>query len=138
MKKNNARLVVLLVKNNNLANRGVKTLFDRLGCRVETVPPQKVINILEDKKVNLILVDVDSIGEKAVDLVRVVRYSDRSIPIVTLATTYSPHGYDIEIDLRLAGVFACRGKPLSEEEAGWLVDSAKSYSQNISAHPFGR
>lgn len=135
---NNAKFVVLLGNQNNSGDTGVRKLFNRIGCIVKTAPAGKVIDILANRKIDLILLDVDSTEEGAVDLVRMIRHSDKSIPIVTLATTYSPHGYDIEIDLRLAGVFACRGKPLTEEEAGWLVDSAKSYSQNISSHPFGR
>ena len=134
---NNAKFVVLLGNDDNSGNTGVKTLFNRIGCVVETAPPRKVFDLLLDKKIDLILLDVDSVEDKAVDLVRMIRHSDRSVPIVTLATSYSPHGYDIEIDLRLAGVLACRGKPLSEKEAGWLVDSAKSYSRNVSSQPLG-
>ena len=127
---NNEKFIVLVVNDNSFANIEVKTLFERIGCTVETVPSRKIIDILAGRRIDLILLDVDSIEEKAVDLVRMVRHSDRSTPIVTLAATYNPHGYDIEIDLRLAGVLACRGKPLTEEEARWLVGSAKSYSRN--------
>jgi two-component SAPR family response regulator len=135
---NNGKFVVLLGNGNDSGDTEVENLFNRIGCAVETAPPRKVIDVLLDRKIDLILLDVDLVQDKAVDLVRMIRHSDRSVPIVTLAASYSSQGYDIEIDLRQAGVLACRGKPLTEEEAGWLIDSAKSYFRNRSSQALGR
>ena len=129
----NAEFVVLLA---NDGDTGAKALFGRMGCRVETAPLERIIDILVDRKIDLILLDVDSVQGRAVPLVRMVRRLNRSIPIVAIATTYTLNGYDIEIDLRQAGVLACRGKPLTEEEARWLVGSARQYSRNVSSQPF--
>ena len=131
-----AKSVVLLVNDSN--NTGVKSLFDRLGCTVEAISSSEVIDVLADRRIDMIVLDIDSIGKKTVDLVRMIRRSDRSTPIITSAATYISHGYDIETDLRRTGVFVCRGKPLCEKEAKWLIESARTYSQNRSSHPVGR
>ena len=132
---NNTEFAILFV---NDSDGKVETLFSKKGYIVQTALPQKAINILVNRRIDLVLLDVDLVKEKAVTLVGMVRRLDRSTPIVTLATTYTVNGYDIEIDLRQAGVLACRGKPLTEEEAGWLIDSAKSYFRNRSSQAFGR
>lgn len=122
------QFIVLLVSNGR--DTVTEAVFAGRGCAIRTASPGELAAILREIKIDLALLDIDLLKEKAISVSKVIRRLDKLTPIAATAASYKVDRHDIEIELRLEGVFACRGKPLSQEEAQWLVESAKGFSRN--------
>jgi len=90
---------------------------------------RETIKTLQSCRVDMLFLDIDMIDDPVIDFISIIRNMDRNIAIITLGSVYDTEGGDLEPRLRAQGVLACRGKPLGELEAGWLVESVERYME---------